>query len=189
MLYPAELRGHRRSDRPIITQSASLRREAAAGLPLFLFRGDALPGQFAVFLAGLGLPRRRLEDHAVAIEADLAHLVAADARRVGGGVDPGDKARAIEAVVAAIGAVGPAGAGRQFGPAVAGHRHHPAVRAEHDATHAFAAIGDGQRVAVAVARRGGDEFPGTDDRWHGEPSLTFPGITPPSDIARRRRAT
>src|SRR5579863_5914312 len=132
-----------------------------------LFRGNALPGQLAVFFACFGLPRRRAEHHAVAIKADLAHLVRADAGRVRRRIDPGDKPRAVEGVVAAIRAVGAGCSGWQLWPAVADHRHHPPLRVEHDPPHAPATIRSGQLLAVPVARRGGDHFPGADDRLHG----------------------
>jgi hypothetical protein len=70
-----------------------------------LFGGDARPGQLAIFLAHLGRPRRRPQDHVLAVEADLAHLVAADPGRVRRRIDPGDEPCAIENVVAAIRAV------------------------------------------------------------------------------------
>src|SRR5579864_2845991 len=105
-----------------------------------LFRRDALPGQLAVLLARFGLPRRRAQDHAAAIEADLAHLVAADPARVGCGIHSGDEARPVERIVAAIGAVGTRRARRQLRPAVTRDGHHPPLGVEHDAPHAFPAV-------------------------------------------------
>ena len=46
-----------------------------------LLRRDALPGDLPVFLAFAGQARRRNEDHALALEAHPAHLIAADPGR------------------------------------------------------------------------------------------------------------
>jgi len=43
-----------------------------------LIPGDAFPGDFTVFFDLAGPPRRRDQDHALPLEADPAHLVAAD---------------------------------------------------------------------------------------------------------------
>jgi hypothetical protein len=66
-------------------------------------------------------PRRGDENHAFALEAHPAHLIAADPARVRGGVNPGDKLVTVIGIVAAIGAVFPADAGRP--------RWRPAIRA------------------------------------------------------------
>jgi hypothetical protein len=71
-----------------------------------------------MFLDLTGPPRRRNEDHAFALEAHPAHLIAADPARVRGGVNPGDELCAVIGLVAAIGAVFPADAGRQFLPSI-----------------------------------------------------------------------
>ena len=67
-----------------------------------------------MFLTFAGLARRRNEDHALAHEANPAHLIAADPGRVRRRVNPRDKPLAIVGVVTAIGAVFPADAGRQL---------------------------------------------------------------------------
>src|SRR6267378_2825573 len=92
----------------IITGSPSTR-----GKRLLLL-GNALPRDLPVFLAVAGTARRRREDHPPVLETHAAHLIAADAARIRGGIDPGDQPRAVEGVIAAIGAVLPAAAGRQF---------------------------------------------------------------------------
>src|SRR5580700_5815190 len=78
-----------------------------------LLRHDALPGDLPVFLAFAGQARRRNEDHALALEAHPAHLIAADPGRIRRRVNPRDKPLAIIGVVTAIGAIFPADAGRQ----------------------------------------------------------------------------
>src|SRR5438094_8365206 len=102
------------------------------------------------------------------VEADLAHLIAADPGRVRGRIDPGDEPRTIEGVIAAIGAVAADGPGRQFRPPVADDRHHATLRREHDPSRALAAIRRRQLLAVAVAGDCTDQFPSPDDRWHVE---------------------
>src|ERR1700730_13526280 len=106
------------------------RLDAATKLPLFLvarpiassgswsdlLRRDALPGDLPVFLAFAGQARRRNEDHALALEAHPAHLIAADPGRIRRRVNPRDKPLAIIGVVTAIGAIFPADAGRQILP-------------------------------------------------------------------------
>src|ERR1700730_1863195 len=79
-----------------------------------LLRRDALPGDLPVFLAFAGQARRRNEDHALALEAHPAHLIAADPGRIRRRVNPRDKPLAIIGVVTAIGAIFPADAGRQL---------------------------------------------------------------------------
>ena len=47
-----------------------------------LFRRNALPGDLTVFLALAGPARRRNENHALALKAHPAHLIAADTARI-----------------------------------------------------------------------------------------------------------
>src|SRR5229473_143572 len=68
----------------------------------------ALPGDLAVFLTFTDPARRGNEDHAGAFTEHSAHLIAADAARVRGRVNPDDKLLAVIGVLAAIGAVFPA---------------------------------------------------------------------------------
>ena len=91
---------------------------------------------------------RRNENHALALEAHPAHLIAADPAWIGGRIDARwhtglviaarscsfgvvttrvTKALSVIGVVAAIGAVFPADAGRQFPPSIADDGHHPGV--------------------------------------------------------------
>src|SRR6266702_4674349 len=63
---------------------------------------DALPRQFARHLDAVHLGRRRGEDHAFTVEADLADLRRGEAHRVAIGVDDGGERAAVERVVAAI---------------------------------------------------------------------------------------
>ena len=60
-----------------------------------LLRRDALPRDLPVFLAFAGLARRGNEDHALALEAHPAHLIAADPGRIRRRVNPRDKPLAI----------------------------------------------------------------------------------------------
>src|SRR5580704_1274743 len=75
-----------------------------------------VPGDLPVFLAFAGQARRRNEDHALALEAHPAHLIAADPGRIRRRVNPRDKPLAIIGVVTAIGAIFPADAGSSVRP-------------------------------------------------------------------------
>src|SRR5204863_132290 len=64
-----------------------------------------------------------------------------DPRRVGARIHPREEPFPVECVIAAIGAVGPACAGRQFRPGVASDGHHPPLGGKRDPPHALPAIG------------------------------------------------
>src|SRR5271163_90598 len=110
--------------------------------PLLL--ADLPPGQLAVFLVAARFARRRGEYDQLALETDAAHLVAADAARVGSGIDAGDQTCPVECVVAAIGTVVTGHTGRHLAPSVADDRLHAPVGGEGDAADALAAVGLGQ---------------------------------------------
>jgi hypothetical protein len=97
------------------------------------------------------------------LEAYPTPLIAADPDRIGGCVDPGDKPLAVIGVVAAIGAVFPADAGRQFLPSIAYDGHHPPVRGKGDASQRLSAVGRGSCRTGCVPGGGVEQFPGTYD--------------------------
>src|SRR5580693_1166632 len=131
-----------------------------------LLRRDALPGDLPVFFAFAGLARRRNEDHALALEAHPAHLIAADPSRIRRRVNPRDKPLAIIGVVTAIGAIFPADAGRQLRPSVAYNGHHAPVSGQGEAAERLAAVRQRARRARCVPGSGVEKFPGTYDGLH-----------------------
>jgi hypothetical protein len=128
-----------------------------------LLRRDALPGDLPVFLAFGGQAQRRNEDHALALEAHPAHLIAADPGRIRRRVNPRDKPLPIIGVVIAIGAIFPADAGRQFRPSVAYNGHHAPVSCQGEAAES---LRQRARRARCVPGSGVEKFPGTYDGLH-----------------------
>src|SRR5581483_1965998 len=123
----------------------------------------AFPEQLLPLHHALVEPPRRAQHHAAVLEAHGAHLVAADAARIGRGVDAGRQRGAVECVVAGVGHELAWLARRQRGAAVAQHTVHPAVRLKADHAVRRRPVGRRQRLAVVIDALSALEMPGAEN--------------------------
>src|SRR6266545_1600903 len=102
----------------------------------------------------------------IALEANLTHLLAADAARIGGGVDPSDQRAAVEGVVAGVRHVLPGFVGWQSRPTVAQHGHHAPIGLEDHQAHRPWPVRRGKRLAGIVTSLRFDQTPRTNNVRH-----------------------
>src|SRR5579863_6438800 len=113
--------------------------------------------------------RRALDIKFVAVEADIAHLLAADPGLVPGRFDLGDDLAAFNAIAAGIGdhgfeCLGAIGIGLRNSAAIGGHQRQPATlrRGDLDALRMFA-INRRALLRHPIFIDDGDQLPGADD--------------------------